>query len=436
MRIFYVNLFLFIILILITICTSCDDKMCLKLLKHLLPSKEKVFLKSDKEVEIILDYFLLAGRIIEEKSSFLVYRAFYNLIGGYLASFLIPMAKCSFYAGNLNFYSVESLMDFYEEIKEKLDTNGNQWPNSSFYCKMDKMSVEKIEFFDDNFSACANFVILDEFVRIPMPKLEIDRENDEILTIWLPFVRQKHVFHAKTRTSSFILMKYLGEATKCLCEDENLDLKRFHKKLKFWIERNVLTILNEDDFYPIFGAVFRILETINGFSSFKRSTEPENMNSSQIEVTSEPDSKDNVENGHENEENPKFVLPEWLKKEMIMWLIYIIGSLILLLIICCFCCRLKKNTKKIKDKNMTGNEQNKKDGSIRQRLKSSFSRSKVPDKHENDAEEIELFDSSQVIMSQNRGKTVHEEVPQSGRFKKPLLSVKSGGFFFFWKHDF
>jgi hypothetical protein len=114
--------------------------------------------------------------------------------------------------------------------------------------------------------ACGNLAMNsndddDEEMLVALPKMEVE-ENEELSTIWLP-LKRKHIFNIKSRTSTFILFRYFVMVTQCH-RYQGINQGTFNRKLKLWIVENVLPFLDDEEAYPAFGAVLRILETIKG----------------------------------------------------------------------------------------------------------------------------------------------------------------------------
>lgn len=118
---------------------------------------------------------------------------------------------------------------------------------------------------DESMKACVNLAMNqndddnEEDMLVPLPKMETE-ESEELSTIWLP-LKRKHIFNINSKTSTFILFRYFVMVTQCY-KYQGINQSIFNRKLKLWIVENVLPYLEDDQLYPAFGAVLRILETI------------------------------------------------------------------------------------------------------------------------------------------------------------------------------
>lgn len=162
------------------------------------------------------------------------------------------------------------MFNLYERCKELLDTNGNGWSEpitdfSSFAIKIDPLDIKKQTTDDEPMKACVNLALNqndddnEEDMLVPLPKIETE-DNEELSTIWLP-LKRKHIFNINSKTSAFILFRYFVMVTQCY-NYQGTNQSIFNRKLKLWIVENVLPYLDDENWYPAFGAVLRILETV------------------------------------------------------------------------------------------------------------------------------------------------------------------------------
>lgn len=197
-------------------------------------------------------------------------KAFFDMLGGYLKHFLLPITKYSFYAGNVSFTTANNLFILYDKCKELLNTNGNSWRDpisdfSSFSFHIEKIIISKEAESDEPMKACVNLMLNkddndnDESMLVALPKMEME-ESEDLSTIWLPFKR-KHTFNLNSKTSAFILLKYFVQVSKCY-DYQGASQANFNRKLKTWLSENILPYLDDDKLYPAFGAILRILESV------------------------------------------------------------------------------------------------------------------------------------------------------------------------------
>lgn len=178
--------------------------------------------------------------------------------------------KQSFYAGQLTYKSVNSVYELRNKCKTFLNTNGNGWRNpitdfSKFNFKIDAINVSVTLEPGPEQTPCVNLILNDEDngadMIVSLPKLDEDDDPERLSGIWLPFKR-KHNFNLMGRSSAFILIRYYVAVMKCY-EFQGTSPKKFKNLFGKWISENILSFLDESDFYPGLGAVLRIVQTLN-----------------------------------------------------------------------------------------------------------------------------------------------------------------------------
>lgn len=95
---------------------------------------------------------------------------------------------------------------------------------------------------------------------VSLPQIETD-DSDGILNIRLPFKRKQN-FNFNSKTSAFVLLKYYVTVRKCY-EFRKQTVERFELRFLKLMKEKFLPFLQRDDFYPGFGAILRITESLN-----------------------------------------------------------------------------------------------------------------------------------------------------------------------------
>lgn len=179
--------------------------------------------------------------------------------------------KQSFYAGQLTYKSVNSVYELHSKCKTFLNTNGNGWREpitdiSKFNFKIEPINVSITLEPGPEQTPCVNLILSDDensadIMIVSLPKLDEDGDPERLSGIWLPFKR-KHSFNLMARSSAFILIRYYVAVMKCY-EFQGTSPKKFKNLFGKWISENVLSFLDDKDFYPGLGAVLRIVQTLN-----------------------------------------------------------------------------------------------------------------------------------------------------------------------------
>lgn len=210
---------------------------------------------------------------------YIAQQALYDTIGDYLNHYLIPVTKYSYYAGEISYKTTKYLYDLFEYCKKILNTNGIGWRPpinnfKNFTNKIQPIQIDDEKNDDENEQTpCVNLILLgddindlEEDMLVALPKIELD-ENGELLNIWLPFKR-KHNFNVASKSSAFILMRYFVSVTKCYSFEGNSQ-EIFNQNFEKWLKENIFPFLHKKNFYPAFGAVLRILETVKTHKTTK-----------------------------------------------------------------------------------------------------------------------------------------------------------------------
>lgn len=148
-----------------------------------------------------------------------------------------------------------------------LDTDGSEWHSPAKDLTKLPLNTPKINFEEvlsepDGKEACESLAMNqnnNQGMLVPLPDLEMDEANVP-KSIWLPFKR-KHIYETSSGASAFILFQYFISVSNCYTY-QGIDQSIFNRKLKAWLTENILPLINDEQFYPAFGAVLRVLETI------------------------------------------------------------------------------------------------------------------------------------------------------------------------------
>ncbi|KAK5638372.1 hypothetical protein RI129_012667 [Pyrocoelia pectoralis] len=244
-------------------CWNPDDVALLTtrfFFEDILPDKNSLNIHDNSYVNDLVDYFRLLLDVI-------TLRALIDVLGGYLYRYVLPTARYSYYAGYINYGSIEKLNKLFDELKCFLRTNGQGWIKAHGPCGRN----EPMYYFDSRRRGMYLRVISSQIeiltglfsaknVEIPLPFLDSRADPSAIA---LPF-KAHPLLEIESKTASYVLVKYYVTSMKCLHyhNANQTDLKLFTSTLYAWIENQVLPLLNNDKFYSAFGGVLRIKETL------------------------------------------------------------------------------------------------------------------------------------------------------------------------------
>ncbi|CAG9808247.1 unnamed protein product [Chironomus riparius] len=340
--------------------------------QELLP--KNIELMNDYNLVAMIKYFYGINEILEHmgegEARQLVLKCFYDMLGSYLKHIVLPITKYSFYAGNVTYSVAQNVFDLFDRCKELLDTNGNSWSEaitdfSQFNVKIIPLMIPKTSD-DEAMKACSNLVTNqndddnEEDMLVPLPKIETE-DNDDLSTIRLP-LKRKHTFNINSKKSAFILLRYFVSVTQCF-KYQGINQSLFNKKLNLWITDNVLPYLDDDQLYPAFGAILRILETIKSSDeTIYQGTSQKNSKRHKQQLVESKNFFDYTKNINSDEfsfddRNRDF---NWWQNAVLASIGIVILALLLIYMIIRICCNRKKireveykknsNKKTLKDK--------------------------------------------------------------------------------------
>nr|CAI5830554.1 unnamed protein product [Callosobruchus analis] len=328
-------------------CWSQDEIAILSsrlVLEDLLPEIKSLQIDCNEYVDDLVEYFKLIVETVRTctrgRKRHLTLIALTDLIGGYLNYAVLPLARRAYYAGVIDYFSMEKLIELFEEVKWFLRTNGQGWANpmddvsdvviepinvNTEYIKNSSQSCCKrlIYFVHGQAQACPTPIASSPEVIMPLPYFDAKVRPSSIA---LPF-RRYALRNIESRKASYAVLKFYILATRCLHElnASPKSVKRFQNELYSWIERQVIPKLDDNKFYSAFGAILRIEETLksNGGTLIETTTRCEEAEE-EIKTNEEHHSK-----------KTSLVIAIML---VIIFLWFILGTLFI-------CCRMRRQAK-------------------------------------------------------------------------------------------
>lgn len=252
-------------------CWSPDDVALLTtrmFLEDILPDTNSLNIHDNLYVNDLVEYFRLLLDVVRKdthgKTNQITLHALIDALGGYMYRYVLPTARYSYYAGYINYGSIEKLGKLFDELKCFLRTNGRGWIKSRGPSGV-RLVIEPLELplTTGDTHPCSTLAIVERdlgCVEIPLPFLDSPSEPSAIA---LPF-KAHPLLKIESKEASYVLVKYYIVAMKCLSAHSanQTDTNRFANSLFHWIQTQVLPLLTHDTFYSAFGGVLRIMETM------------------------------------------------------------------------------------------------------------------------------------------------------------------------------
>ncbi|KAJ8980414.1 hypothetical protein NQ317_009409 [Molorchus minor] len=204
-----------------------------------------------------------------------------DLLGGYLQHAVLPIARQAYYAGILEYSSMERLMQLYEELKWFLRTNGQGWATPTD--KETDFDIQSIDLNTEtskcNKSSCRNLI----YYRHEPSKKRSATDTDTARYFFpIPFLDAKvhptaiavpfkkfALRNIESKKAAHLVMKFFIAVEMCFkdahaCEET---VTKFHNNLYTWIEKEVIPKLKDDKFYSAFGGILRVEETLKSLGA-------------------------------------------------------------------------------------------------------------------------------------------------------------------------
>lgn len=240
-------------------CFKKDFCFSQKIMKNL----SKIFPKNDEELDVIWEF--LKNIYLHVKHVPISLTAYYDAVGGYLKSHLLPMTKISFYAGNISLSSAKRLFTLYDHSKTYLDTQGRGWLSPSLTLTSYNPSIFPL-LLNASSNECNELFTLDDRdedddeLLITLPRIELEDNGKEVVNILLPF-RKRRVYNLRSQLSSFVFVRYFVAATECHRISE-IDPQNFNRKLYHWSRDHLVPHLTDERLYPGLGGLLRVMRTM------------------------------------------------------------------------------------------------------------------------------------------------------------------------------
>lgn len=328
-------------------CWSPDEIAILTarmIMEDLLPDVAILNIDSNGYADDIVGYFRLLIEVVKKsthgRKKRITLLVLTDILGGYLQFAVLPIARRAFYAGLIDYNSMEKLIQLFEELKWFLRTNGQGW--SKPLDSTPEFDIQQIDFETESpkVKNCCNQLIFYEYehkikqdnrtitksdIAYPMPFFDTSVKPSSIAVPFKKFAMR----NIESRRASYFLLKFFITAWQCLNErgsTKEAKLK-FQNSLFTWLQTNVIPKIKDDKFYSAFGGVLRVVETLKAMGAVTH-----------VESTCAPEGEEEVavpESGSRRSFTSTVVLVVML---IIIFIWFIIGTAFV-------CFRMKKGKK-------------------------------------------------------------------------------------------
>ncbi|XP_074108184.1 uncharacterized protein LOC141533291 isoform X2 [Cotesia typhae] len=238
-----------------------------KIFQDLLPEVETLDAENDEFPLLILEYMDICLGMVKKSATGrikkLLKRALADTLAGYLYTYILPIIRKSYYAGNIQYEDAKELVDLYLEILGFLHSDGVGWikPKNDIHYEGEPITIEPDP------EACSNLVLYREggVLNVPIPFLD---DNKNPASIALPF-QNESLFSLFTENSAFILVKYYKAGYGCMSSSREErggvtkgNVNKFIKQFEDWLNEAVTNHLDDEKWYPAFGGVLRVIKSL------------------------------------------------------------------------------------------------------------------------------------------------------------------------------
>ncbi|KAK9886532.1 hypothetical protein WA026_016807 [Henosepilachna vigintioctopunctata] len=246
------------------------------IVEDLLPNPTILTMINDDIVSVLYEYVDLVYHTINKELQgnrrHIMLLAFSDALGGYMRHAVLPNVKFSFYAGALDYTSVEKMRNLYQETKNRLKTNGDGWADAmcDTCCKCEPHSFSVVS--PEDGRACEfltlyrsptteNYAIngVSPNVAVPLPYFD-KAIKPTVLAVPLKSYPLRSV---RAPWGLNLVVRYYLTGYKCLLKKKNAkNLNEFQNGVYTWTMDEVMPLLSDDEIYPVFGGVLRVLATL------------------------------------------------------------------------------------------------------------------------------------------------------------------------------
>lgn len=227
-----------------------------------MPYRKKHFeALSDDAVHSTLVYLSSASDQVHKysKDNEAYIAVWYDTAGNYLRSYLLPITKYCFYAGNISYDSVHSVITYFKNVKHYLDTDGSEWPSVALNITDLQVTISPLNT-TGNHTACSE-LMFDSAKEIPLPMMQMDDESKSIISLWVP-LKSKQVYDPRSKSSLSILRIYYETVRNCIPAIKRTR-QLFSSHFIQWIDRNLTKhLLDDDEFYPGLESILRVKKSL------------------------------------------------------------------------------------------------------------------------------------------------------------------------------
>lgn len=238
-----------------------------KTFQNIIPPTDVISSINEEYIYNLLDYFSTAyAHIKREAKDFhtdrILTTALSDTIGGYLKIWALPASKYAYYGGTVSYNAVNKLHEFYDDIKNYLDTDGEGWHSLNedlLNAIQINMTPRKSKHYTRSMAKPCELIDVyektDNDFTIPLPKVIW---NDNTGVLFLP-IKNQSLLYLTSPNSGHSLTNYYDISTDCLAKNNSKMLTEFNQRFQTWLQQVLVPHLTDDNVYVAFDNVLSLI---------------------------------------------------------------------------------------------------------------------------------------------------------------------------------
>ncbi|CAH0399560.1 unnamed protein product [Chilo suppressalis] len=232
--------------------------------QDLLPSGSFIDTANEAYVNKLFKYFkdtysTIKRQTPNETANQVMTIAFSDAVGGYVKFWALPVTKRGFYGGTVSQNNIMKLSQLYNELKNFLETDGDEWrsPNKNLL-RDTTFNVAPPQHVRRSMKDPCKELVLEESpfgLIIPVPNVHWeDRSN----TMFVPFKKQS-IIPLESPDYPNALVQYYDIAKNCIEENKPDAINDFEERFQTWLTKEVMPHLCDENIYLALGSVLTLV---------------------------------------------------------------------------------------------------------------------------------------------------------------------------------
>lgn len=221
---------------------------------------------NDDFIDKLIDYLKQSYTIVKKEASnpvddAILTTALSDVIGGYLKIWALPITRYAFYGGLISSDQALKLHRFYKDVKNYLGTDGTGWrgPDPNLLASLQiNVNPRRVTNTRSTLDPCDNLAFFEKSsngLSVPVPYVNWE---DRSYTMFIPLKNQSLISLTSPKTTDALCI-YYDTAKNCIKTSNDYEQNNFDDKFQFWLSKDVIPHLNDDNLYLAFGNILSLV---------------------------------------------------------------------------------------------------------------------------------------------------------------------------------